>query len=48
MPLYYCNDADRAATLAPGGRICDVAPTMLQILGMPQPEAMTGRSLLVR
>jgi 2,3-bisphosphoglycerate-independent phosphoglycerate mutase len=48
VPLYYMNDADRDATLRAGGRICDVAPTMLEILGMPQPEAMTGRSLLSR
>jgi 2,3-bisphosphoglycerate-independent phosphoglycerate mutase len=48
VPLYYMNDADKGATLRDGGRICDVAPTMLQILGLPQPEAMTGRSLLPR
>ena len=28
------------------GRLADIAPTMLQILGLPQPEAMTGTSLL--
>jgi 2,3-bisphosphoglycerate-independent phosphoglycerate mutase len=28
------------------GRLCDVAPTILEILGLPQPEEMTGRSLL--
>jgi 2,3-bisphosphoglycerate-independent phosphoglycerate mutase len=48
VPLYYFNDADPAVKLASGGRICDVAPTMLEILGMPQPEAMTGHSLIVR
>ena len=37
--------ADGAA-LRGGGRICDVAPTMLAILGLPQPEAMTGVSLI--
>ena len=29
------------------GRLCDVAPTLLQLLGLDQPAAMTGRSLLV-
>jgi len=29
-----------------GGILADVAPTILQLLGIPQPEAMTGRSLL--
>lgn len=28
------------------GRLCDIAPTILQILNLPQPEEMTGRSLL--
>lgn len=26
--------------------LCDVAPTMLEILGLPQPEEMTGKSIL--
>jgi 2,3-bisphosphoglycerate-independent phosphoglycerate mutase len=32
--------------LRPGGILADVAPTALALLGIPQPEAMTGRSLL--
>ncbi len=32
--------------LRDGGILADVAPTALQLLGIPQPEAMTGRSLL--
>ena len=36
------NDADDKAHLRDGGRICDVAPTMLQLLGLPQPAEMTG------
>jgi 2,3-bisphosphoglycerate-independent phosphoglycerate mutase len=48
VPLLYVNDADRQAKIRPGGRICDVAPTMLELLGLPQPPEMTGRSLLVR
>lgn len=46
VPLLYMNDADRNAKIRTGGRICDVAPTMLEVLGMPQPAAMTGHSLL--
>jgi 2,3-bisphosphoglycerate-independent phosphoglycerate mutase len=30
-----------------GGALCDVAPTMLALLGMEQPSEMTGRSLLL-
>jgi len=48
VPLLYMNDADRHAKLRTGGRICDVAPTMLAILGLEQPAAMTGISLLQR
>ena len=33
--------------LRPGGELTDVAPTVLEILGLPQPEAMSGQSLLV-
>lgn len=29
------------------GRLADLAPTMLELLGIPKPEAMTGISLLV-
>jgi 2,3-bisphosphoglycerate-independent phosphoglycerate mutase len=48
VPLIYINDADRGVTLRSGGRICDVAPTMLELLGLPKPAEMTGTSLLVR
>jgi 2,3-bisphosphoglycerate-independent phosphoglycerate mutase len=33
-------------TLRDGGILADVAPTMLELLGIEQPAAMTGRSLL--
>jgi len=47
VPLLYVNDADPQAKLRPGGRICDVAPTLLELLGLPQPAEMTGVSLFV-
>jgi len=28
------------------GSLCDIAPTLLELLGLPQPPEMTGRSLL--
>jgi 2,3-bisphosphoglycerate-independent phosphoglycerate mutase len=34
------------ATLREGGVLADVAPTLLEMLGVDQPEEMTGRSLL--
>jgi 2,3-bisphosphoglycerate-independent phosphoglycerate mutase len=33
-------------TLRDGGILADVAPTALDLLGIPQPEAMTGHSLI--
>ena len=47
VPLLYVNDADTSARLRAGGRLCDVAPTMLGLLGLPQPVEMTGKSLLL-
>ncbi len=37
--------APKGATLK-DGRLCDVAPTLLTLLGLPQPQEMTGHSLL--
>jgi 2,3-bisphosphoglycerate-independent phosphoglycerate mutase len=34
------------AAVRDGGELSDLAPTCLQILGIPQPSAMTGQSLL--
>jgi 2,3-bisphosphoglycerate-independent phosphoglycerate mutase len=31
-----------------GGGIEDVAPTVLQLMGLPQPEAMQGKSILLK
>jgi 2,3-bisphosphoglycerate-independent phosphoglycerate mutase len=33
-------------TLRDGGRLGDLAPTVLELMGLEQPAAMTGRSLL--
>ncbi len=34
--------------LRPHGRLADIAPTVLDLLGLPQPAAMTGESLIRR
>jgi 2,3-bisphosphoglycerate-independent phosphoglycerate mutase len=34
------------ATLRQGGRLADLAPTVLALMGLPQPPEMTGQSLL--
>ncbi|MDR2629225.1 MAG: 2,3-bisphosphoglycerate-independent phosphoglycerate mutase [Puniceicoccales bacterium] len=33
--------------LKPSGVLCDIAPTLLQIMQLPQPDEMTGTSLIV-
>jgi len=35
------------ASLRPG-RLADLAPTLLELMGLPQPPEMTGRSLIIR
>ncbi len=44
VPLVYVGE--RPATLSDGGALCDVAPTMLKIMGLPQPVEMTGHPLI--
>jgi 2,3-bisphosphoglycerate-independent phosphoglycerate mutase len=46
VPFILVDDRQRGARLAPHGRICDVAPTMLGLLGLPVPAAMTGVDLI--
>jgi 2,3-bisphosphoglycerate-independent phosphoglycerate mutase len=44
--LVLVDDSRKRATLREGGRLADIAPTMLKMLGLPQPKEMTGESLL--
>jgi 2,3-bisphosphoglycerate-independent phosphoglycerate mutase len=46
VPFLLVDERRERASIRPGGRICDVAPTMLEMLGIPKPAAMTGASLL--
>jgi len=46
VPFVLVTDDDRFR-LQPGGSLRDVAPTMLGVLGQPQPADMTGRDLRV-
>ena len=43
VPLVITREGVR---LRDGGRLADIAPTVLDLLGLPQPDVMTGRSLL--
>ena len=44
--LVLVNDSCKDSTLKDGGKLADIAPTMLKLLGIPQPKEMTGESLL--
>ena len=43
-PVPFCV-VGYPCKLREGGRLADIAPTMLRILGLPQPSEMTGKSI---
>ena len=43
VPLIYIG---RPAKLADTGALCDLAPTLLKMMGLPQPPEMSGRALV--
>ena len=46
VPVVYVSPTNDDITLRPDGKLGDVAPTLLQMMGIAQPPEMTGRSLL--
>lgn len=44
-PVPFCV-INHPCELREGGRLADIAPTMLKILGLPQPSEMTGESII--
>ncbi|MEY8516307.1 2,3-bisphosphoglycerate-independent phosphoglycerate mutase [Lachnospiraceae bacterium 29-84] len=47
VPFILIN-YDDSYTLREGGCLADIAPTLIEIMGMEQPAEMTGKSLLVK
>lgn len=47
VPFILVN-YDEAYTLREGGCLADIAPTLIEMMGMEQPAAMTGKSLLIK
>ena len=45
VPLYVVGMED--CRLREGGRLADLAPTLLRMLGLPQPAEMTGTSIIL-
>ena len=46
-PVPFLVVADGVSALAPGGKLADVAPTLLALLGLDEPAEWTGESLLL-
>ncbi len=46
VPFILVN-ADPSYGLREGGRLCDIVPTLIELMGMEKPEEMTGQSLLI-
>ena len=46
VPFILVN-YDPDYKLAEGGALCDIIPTLIEMMGMEQPKEMTGKSLLV-
>ena len=47
VPFILVN-YDNEYTLKENGKLCDIVPTLIDIMGMEKPAEMTGQSLLIR
>jgi len=46
VPLIVVDPEAEGKTLRDGGRLADIAPTVLELLGLPIPDEMTGEPLI--
>ena len=46
VPLIYIDDNNKNAKLEPIGSLADIAPTLLDMMGLPVPNEMSGKSLI--
>jgi len=47
VPLIVIGEYSKQFTLKPCGSLRDISPTVLSVLGIPQPKEMTGHDLRV-
>jgi len=47
VECFYVAQDSVGVKLAPAGKLCDVAPTVLALLGLPIPKEMTAQNLVV-
>ncbi len=48
VPVIYVTNDNKNVKLREGGRLADLAPTLLDIMGIEKPEEMTGESLIIK
>lgn len=48
VPLILASNELKNATLRTDGVLADLAPTLLEMMNLPQPKEMTGKSLIVK
>ena len=48
VPVILVSNELKNAKLREGGVLADLAPTLLDVMGLKQPAKMTGKSLLIR
>ena len=48
VPVIVIDPTHPKYELREGGRLCDLCPTMLTLMGLEQPKEMTGVSLIVK
>jgi len=46
VKLIVVDEGSRGKTLRSGGRLADIAPTALKLMGLEIPRDMTGKSLV--
>jgi 2,3-bisphosphoglycerate-independent phosphoglycerate mutase len=47
VPFLVIDNRQKGKQLLADGRLCDVAPTLLKLMGLPQPTEMEGHSLVL-
>ena len=47
VPCILVDDERKSVKLRNDGRLSDLAPTLLELIGLPKPEEMTGKSLII-
>ena len=46
VPCILVDDSRKSIELREGGRLCDLAPTLLDLMELPVPQEMTGKTLI--